>query len=170
MDPMAASGTLSAPGLHSLTHFFWMSLVLMGLSCRAENLGVTSFVRVLHLRPEAYHRLLHLFHSKALNLDILTACWVRLCVVLFRAFEVDSRLVCIAEGIKAPKEDHSACPLSNYCTRSRKTTPSRPSPDSGRSVATVHRRQKAALGGLCNWQTISGYLLLLVFNASGGKG
>lgn len=87
----------------SLT-FLWMTLVLMGLCCRTDNLGVTSFVRVLNLRPQAYHRLLHLFHSKALNLDVLTTCWVRLCLVLFRPFEVDSRLVCIADGIKAPKE------------------------------------------------------------------
>jgi hypothetical protein len=83
--------------------FLWMTLVLMGLCCRTDNLGVTSFVQVLHLRPQAYHRLLHLFHSKAINLDVLTACWVRLCVALFRALEVDSRLVCIADGIKAPK-------------------------------------------------------------------
>ena len=87
----------------SLT-FLWMTLVLMGLCCRTDNLGVTSFVRVLNLRPEAYHRLLHLFHSKALNLDVLTSCWVRLCLVLFRPFWVGQRLVCIADGIKAPKE------------------------------------------------------------------
>ena len=87
----------------SLT-FVWMTLVLMGLCCRSDNLGVTSFVRVLNFRPEAYHRLLHLFHSKALNLDVLTACWVRLCLVLFRAFQVRQRVVCIADGIKAPKE------------------------------------------------------------------
>jgi len=87
----------------SLT-FLWMTLVLMGLCCRADKLGVTSFVRVLNLRPEAYHRLLHLFHSKALNLDVLTSCWVRLCLVLFRPFLLGQRLVCIADGIKAPKE------------------------------------------------------------------
>jgi hypothetical protein len=87
----------------SLT-FVWMTLVLMGLCCRSDNLGVTSFVRVLNLRGEAYHRLLHLFHSKALDLDVLTSCWVRLCLVLFRPFEVGSRLVCLADGIKAPKE------------------------------------------------------------------
>lgn len=87
----------------SLT-FLWMTLVLMGLCCRADNLGVTSFVRVLNLRGDAYHRLLHFFHSKALDLDVLTACWVRLCLALFRPFEVNSRLVCIADGIKAPKE------------------------------------------------------------------
>jgi len=87
----------------SLT-FLWMTLVLMGLCCRSDNLGVTSFVRVLNLRGDAYHRFLHLFHSKGLDLDILTSCWVRLCLVLFRPFQVGQRLVCIADGIKAPKE------------------------------------------------------------------
>ena len=87
----------------SLTHV-WMTLVLMGLCCRSDNLGVTSFVRVLNLREGAYHRLLHLFHSKALDIDVLTACWVRLCLTLFRPFQVGQRLVFIADGIKAPKE------------------------------------------------------------------
>ena len=87
----------------SLT-FVWMTLVLMGLCCRSDNLGVTSFVRVLNLRGDAYHRFLHLFHSKALNLDVLTSCWARLCLVLFRPLEVGQRLVCLADGIKAPKE------------------------------------------------------------------
>ena len=87
----------------SLT-FVWMALALMGLCCRSDNLGVTSFVRVLNLREGAYHRFLHVFHSKALDLDLLTSCWVRLCLVLFRPFQVGSRLVCLADGIKAPKE------------------------------------------------------------------
>lgn len=84
--------------------FLWMVLVLMGLCSRADNAGVTSFVRVLNFRGEAYHRFLHFFHSKALDLDILTACWVRLCLSLFRPFQVNSRIVCLADGIKAPKE------------------------------------------------------------------
>jgi hypothetical protein len=84
--------------------FLWMVLALMGLCCRADNAGVTSFVRVLNFRGQAYHRFLHLFHSTALNLDVLTACWARLCIVLFRPFEVGSRLVCLADGIKAAKE------------------------------------------------------------------
>lgn len=87
----------------SLT-FVWMVLVLIGLCCRRDNLGVTSFVRVLNFRPQSYHRFLHLFHSKALDLDVLTSCWVRLCLVLFRPFQVGARLVVLADGIKAPKE------------------------------------------------------------------
>jgi len=92
------------PACSRVRTFVWMLLVLMGLCCRADNAGVTSFVRVLNLRGQAYHRLLHLFHSTALNLDVLTACWARLCLVLFRPFEVGPRLVCLADGIKAPKE------------------------------------------------------------------
>ncbi|GAC1335198.1 MAG: hypothetical protein NVSMB28_32500 [Collimonas sp.] len=87
----------------SLT-FVWMTLALMGLCCRSDNAGVTSFVRVLNFSGKAYHRFLHFFHSKALDLDVLTSCWVRLCLILFRPFEVGSHLVCIADGIKAPKE------------------------------------------------------------------
>ena len=87
----------------SLT-FVWMALALMGLCCRSDNAGVTSFVRVLNFSGQAYHRFLHLFHSKALDLDVLTSCWVRLCLVLFRPLQIGSRLVCIADGIKAPKE------------------------------------------------------------------
>jgi hypothetical protein len=56
------------------------------------------------LRGQAYQRFLHFFHSKALDLNLLTACWARLCLTLFRPFEVGSRLVCLADGIKAPKE------------------------------------------------------------------
>ena len=84
--------------------FLWMVLVLMGLCCRMDLAGVTSFVRVLGFRGKAYHRFLHLFHSRALDLDKLTACWVRLCLRLFQPFEVGSRLVVLADGIKAPKE------------------------------------------------------------------
>ncbi len=92
------------PACHRSLTFVWTILVLIGLCCRSDNLGVTSFVRVLNLRGDAYHRFLHLFHSKALDLDALTSCWVRLCLRLFRPLEVGSRLVCLADGIKAPKE------------------------------------------------------------------
>ena len=84
--------------------FLWMLLALAGLCSRADNAGVTSFVRVLNFRAQAYHRFLHLFHSDALDVDVLSACWARLCLRLFRPFEVGSRLVLLADGIKAPKQ------------------------------------------------------------------
>ena len=84
--------------------FFWMLLTLAGLCCRADNAGVTSFVRALDCSGKAYHRFLHFFHSAGLNLETLTACWLRLCLRLFRPWEGNSRLVFLADGIKAPKE------------------------------------------------------------------
>jgi hypothetical protein len=92
------------PACHRLRTFVWMTLTLMGLCCRPERAGVTSFVRVLGLKPKAYQRFLHLFHSQGIDLDVLTACWARLCLTLFTPFAVGSRLVCLADGIKAPKE------------------------------------------------------------------
>lgn len=88
---------------HSRT-FLWLLLALAGLCCRSDNLGVTSFVRVLNLRAAAYQRFLHLFHSRALDPDLLMSCWARLCLSLFRPFQVGARLVLLADGIKAPKE------------------------------------------------------------------
>lgn len=84
--------------------FLWMLLALVGLCSRTDNAGVTSFVRVLNFSAQAYHRFLHLFHSDALDVDVLTSCWARLCLKLFRPFEVGQRLVLLADGIKAPKE------------------------------------------------------------------
>ena len=71
----AAVGSLR-PACSRTRTYFWLVLVLMGMCCRSDLAGVTSFVRVLGLRPSAYHRLLNLFHSEALNLDRLTQCWV----------------------------------------------------------------------------------------------
>jgi hypothetical protein len=81
-----------------------MVLVLMGLSLRVDAAGVTSFVRVLGLAPAAYKRLLHLFHSSALKLDRLTALWTRWCREALPAFTVGPYRVCLADGLKVPKE------------------------------------------------------------------
>lgn len=89
---------------HRSRTFVWMVLCLAAFSCRADSAGVTSFVRVFRFRPQAYHRFLHFFHSKGVDLDSLTALWVQLCLILFQPFLVGSRLVCLADGIKAPKE------------------------------------------------------------------
>ena len=84
--------------------FLWMVVALMGFSIRADLAGVTSFVRALGLCPGAYLLLLHFFHSAALDLGTLTSIWVRLVPTLFAPFEVGPYLVCLGDGIKAPKE------------------------------------------------------------------
>jgi hypothetical protein len=81
-----------------------MLLSLAAMCCRSDNAGVTSFVRALNFSGMSYHRFLGMFHSNALKLDVLTGCWLRLCLTLFRPFEVGTRLVFLADGIKAPKE------------------------------------------------------------------
>jgi hypothetical protein len=84
--------------------FQWMRIALMGLCVRADLAGVTSLVRTLALQPKQYLRLLHLFHSEALQLAPLTALWVRFCQRHFDPLEVGGARVCLADGLKVPKE------------------------------------------------------------------
>src|SRR3990172_4767472 len=84
--------------------FEWMRIVLMGLGARADLAGVTSIVRALALRPDRYLRLLHVLHSEALRLGPLTALWVRFCRARFTPLRVGDALVCLADGLKVPKE------------------------------------------------------------------
>jgi len=98
------------PACRCVRTFVWMLLTLIGLCCRADNAGVTSFVRVLNFRAQAYFRFLHLFHSTGLNLDVLTATWARLCLALFRPFEVGSRLVSASPMASRYPRKASACP------------------------------------------------------------
>jgi hypothetical protein len=82
----------------------WMVLVLLGLCLRLDLAGVTSFVRALGLAPADYRRLLHVVHSPALRLERLTALWTRWCRDTLPDFTVGSARVCLADGLKAPKE------------------------------------------------------------------
>ena len=41
------------PACRRARTFAWMVLVLVGLCCRADNAGVTSFVRVLNFKQPA---------------------------------------------------------------------------------------------------------------------
>jgi hypothetical protein len=84
--------------------FAWLVLVLAAWSTRLDRAGVTSFVRILRFAPGAYRRLLHLFHSSALSLERLTALWARLVMRLFSPYLAGAYLVCLADGVKTPKE------------------------------------------------------------------
>ena len=92
------------PACRRTRTYLWLVLALMGMCCRMDLAGVTSFVRVLRLKPAAYPRFLALFHSTALDLDLLTQGWIRLALTLFTPFEAGGRIVLIADGIKAAKE------------------------------------------------------------------
>ena len=92
------------PACSRAVTFMWMVLVLVGLSIRPDLAGVTSLVRAAWLPPAAYHRLLHLFHTRALDLCRLTELWIRLALKLFTPLRVGGRLVCVADGLKVSKE------------------------------------------------------------------
>ena len=84
--------------------FAWMIVVLAAMSVRADLAGVTSFVRGLLLKPSVYRRLLYLFHSPALDIRRLTQLWIQLVQTIFIPVKVDGRRVCLADGLKIPKE------------------------------------------------------------------
>jgi hypothetical protein len=84
--------------------FMWMCLVLVGLSIRHDLAGVTSLVRAGWLVPRAYYSLLNMFHSRSLKLDKLTELWIQMCLKLFNPLREGKRFVCVADGIKIPKE------------------------------------------------------------------
>lgn len=84
--------------------FLWLVLALAALSARFDLAGVTSYVRTLGFKPSAYRRLLHLFHCSSVKLQRLTELWARLALELFTPFTAGGYLVCLADGLKAPKE------------------------------------------------------------------
>lgn len=84
--------------------FWWMMLVLAGLSIRSDLAGVSSLVRALGLKEGCYRRLLYLCHSPGLPVERLRACWARLVLRLFTAKRIGGRLVVIGDGLKVSKE------------------------------------------------------------------
>lgn len=84
--------------------FTWMVLALLGLSIRSDLLGVTSFIRAGFIHEKKYRRLLHFFHSPALNLKKLTSLWVQFVLRAFHPVTFGDYLLLIADGLKVPKE------------------------------------------------------------------
>ncbi len=89
----------------SLT-FLWLATALAALCLRPDLAGVTSLVRSLGLLHGCSHRLLHFFHSTALPVAALTACWLQAARSLFarRLVPVQGRPVVLIDGLKRPKE------------------------------------------------------------------
>jgi hypothetical protein len=84
--------------------FLWMSLVLAGLSIRADLAGVSSVVRVLGLRASYYRRLLYVCHTPGIRLELLGASWARLVMKIFTPLRLGGRVVLIGDGLKVGKE------------------------------------------------------------------
>jgi len=94
------------PACARQTTFLWLVVVLAALCLRPDLAGVTSLVRSLGLSEASYYCLLHFFHSPALHLENLIACWLQTLLRLFRRHlvRVNGRLVVLADGLKRPKE------------------------------------------------------------------
>jgi hypothetical protein len=98
--------------------FLWMVLALVGFCTRSDRAGVSSFVRAAWLEPACYHRLRRLFHSSALRLDVLTHLWIRLVGRLFSPLRVGPYTVCVADGLKIPKEGRKMPAVKSLHTQS----------------------------------------------------
>jgi hypothetical protein len=85
--------------------FLWFAVALAATCTRSDLRGVTSLVRSLGLREACYDRLLDFFHSRGVDLPLLTRCWATLILKMLRPFllVVHGRIVLLADGIKVPK-------------------------------------------------------------------
>ena len=95
---------LLRPAFSRLRSFLWFATAVAGLTVRTELLGVTSIVRALKLRPRLYHKLLASFHSRAVQLDRLSALWTQVVLRLVpEPLRVNGRRVLVGDGIKVAK-------------------------------------------------------------------
>ena len=92
------------PACGRLRTFLRFSACMAGMTVRSDLRGATSIVRALGLKESSYDRILDFFHSKALDLEVLTRTWVELRLKIHPAvLRVNGRLLLVGDGIKAPK-------------------------------------------------------------------
>jgi DDE superfamily endonuclease len=95
---------LLSPAFSRKAAFHWFCTLVAGFSVRSDQLGVTSVVRGLKLRPDFYDNLLDACHSTAVKLERLTQLWVQAVLTLFpEPVMVNGMLVLLADGLKIPK-------------------------------------------------------------------
>ena len=92
------------PACSRVRSFLWFSVCMAGMTVRSDLMGATSVVRALGLKESSYDRILDFFHSKALDLPVLTRTWFALLLKIHPAIlRVNGRLLLVGDGIKAPK-------------------------------------------------------------------
>lgn len=95
---------LLRPSCKNKRTWVWLVLILMGLAIRDDLVGVSSFVRILGLKEQAYKSMLHFFHSKAFQLNTLTEIWGKMVIAKFRPVQESGLTVVLGDGIKTGKE------------------------------------------------------------------
>ena len=84
--------------------FLWLATVIAGVSTRSDLLGVSSIVRALGFAGHCYDRLLDFFHSKGVDPDALTRCWVKTVFARMKGiYRVNGMPVLLGDGIKIPR-------------------------------------------------------------------
>jgi hypothetical protein len=84
--------------------FTWFVAMVLGLAIRTDKLGVTSVVRDLSLKPEAYTCLLHFFKADSWRLSEIRQCWYRAIRNFIPLLKETERFLLVADGVKQSKE------------------------------------------------------------------
>lgn len=84
--------------------FHWFVVAVVGLVVRLDHHGVSSSIRWLRLRPQAYPAFLAFFRSKGLRLAELLQDWQRLVAARATRRTSAGALVLLGDGIKVGKE------------------------------------------------------------------
>ena len=86
--------------------FFWFIVAVMCFCMRSDSIGgVSSFIRSSNLVPSCYQRLLHFFHSQAIDLGTLTHLWVGIVFQIFQGFLVtlNGHPILVLDGLNIAK-------------------------------------------------------------------
>lgn len=84
--------------------FAWFVAMVLGLAIRTDKLGITSVVRDLSLKPEAYTCLLHFFKADSWKLSEIRQCWYRAIRSFIPLLRETERFLLVADGVKQSKE------------------------------------------------------------------
>ena len=84
--------------------YMWFIIALAGFCCRTDTTGLSSVIRALGLKGACYWNLRSFFHSKGVDLHMLTSLWARL-VMKFHPhlMFMNGRYLIVADGIKKQK-------------------------------------------------------------------
>lgn len=84
--------------------FDWFVILVAGFLLRSDQLGVTSVIRDLALRPEIYESMLHFFRSSAWSAERLRSCWMETVLHCAPLHKENGCFVLIGDGVKQSKE------------------------------------------------------------------
>jgi hypothetical protein len=83
--------------------FCWFVIIVIGMMARSDNLGVTSIIRALFLKPQ-YEPLNNFFRSNAWKLRELETTWCEAVNKFAPLLKIDGTSVLVGDGKKEPKE------------------------------------------------------------------